>query len=70
MLYLKSLLSQNIERAVNNSVGGQGGWVWEVSVKRDFEVNMVFDNTSFHGLSYKEVQSLFQTEVYEEYDED
>ena len=52
--YLKCLLSQNIDRAVNNSRGGHGGWVWEVSVKRDFVENMVFDSTSFHGFSYSE----------------
>ena len=31
--------------------GGHGGWVLEVSVKRDFVNNMVFDSTSFHGFS-------------------
>jgi hypothetical protein len=35
--------------------------VWEVSVKRDFEENMVWDNTSFHGFSY--------SEEYEEYED-
>ena len=34
------------------------------------EANIVFNCTSFHGLSYIEVQSLFQTEVDEEYDEE
>ena len=60
--YLQGVLSQNIERAVNNNTGGRGGWVWEVSVKRDFEENMVFDNTSFPGFSY--------SEEYEEYEDD
>ena len=52
--YLKAILSQNIERALMNSRGGRGGWVWEVCVRRDFEDNMVFDSTSFHGFSYSE----------------
>ena len=34
MKYLKVLLSQNIQRAVENSGGGCGGWVREVSVFR------------------------------------
>ena len=60
--YLKVLLSHNIERAVMNSSGvGRGVWVWEVCVKRAFEENMVFDNTSFHGFSY--------SEEYAEYDD-
>jgi hypothetical protein len=58
--YLKCLLSQNIERAVMNRRGGRGGWVWNVSVKRDFEENMVWDSTSFHGCSF--------SEEYEEYE--
>ena len=60
--HLKCLLSQNIERAVVNRKGGHGGrgWVWNVSVKRDFEENMVWDSTSFHGFSY--------CEEYEEYE--
>ena len=29
--YLKDLLGQNIERAVMNSRGGRGGWVWDDS---------------------------------------
>ena len=58
--YLKCLLSQNIERAVMNKRGGRGGWLWEVSVKRDFEENMVWDSTSFHGVSF--------SEEYEEYE--
>ena len=63
MKYLKVLLSQNIERAVMNSSGvGRGVWVWEVCVKRAFEENMVFDNTSFHGFSY--------SEEYAEYDDE
>ena len=59
---MQGVLSQNIERAVNNNTGGRGGWVWEVSVKRDFVENMVFDNTSFHGFSY--------SEEYEEYEDE
>ena len=70
MTYLKSLMCQNIERAVNNSLEGCGGWVREVSVRRDFEANLVFDRTSFHGFSYIEIQSLFQTEVSDEDDEE
>ena len=70
MTHLKSCLSQNIERAVNIIIEGCGGWVREVSVRRDFEANMVFDRTSFHGFSYIEIQSLFQTEVSEEDDEE
>ena len=58
--YLKCLLSQNIERAVMNRKEGCRGWVWEVSVKRDFEENMVWDSTSFHGCSF--------SEEYEEYE--
>ena len=42
----------------------------EVSVRRDFEANMVFDCTSFHGFSYLEMQSLLQTEIREEYEEE
>ena len=34
------------------------------------EANIVFNCTSFHGFSYIEVQSLFQTEVDEEYDKE
>ena len=59
--HLKFLLSQNIERAVMNRRGVCGGWwVWNVSVKRDFEENMVWDSTSFHGVSF--------SEEYEEYE--
>ena len=59
--HLKVSLNQNIERAVFNRPAGSTVWVWEVSVKRDFEEHMVWDHTSFHGCSY--------TEEYEEYDD-
>ena len=60
MRFLKGLLSQNIERAVNNRKRwGGGGWVWDVAVKRDFAENMVWDSTNFYGFSY--------SEEYEEY---
>ena len=61
MKYLKCLLSQNIEGAVNNSRGGRGGWVWDISVRRDFVDNMVFDCTSFHGFSYSEEYDEYQS---------
>ena len=54
VIYLKCLLSKNIERAVLNRPTGNGRWVWDVSVKRDFAENMVWDKTSFHGFSYSE----------------
>ena len=46
-----------------------GCWKW-VLEEGLLEANIVFKCTSFHGFSYIEVQSLFQTEVDEEYDED
>jgi hypothetical protein len=52
--HLKVLLSQNIERAVFSRPAGSTVWVWDVSVKRDFVENMVWDHTSFHGVSYSE----------------
>ena len=70
MTYLRSLLSLNIDRAVTNSREGCGEWVREVSVRRDFEANMVFDCTSFHGFSFLEMQSLLQAEIREEYEEE
>ena len=46
-----------------------GCWKW-VLEEALLEANMVFNCTSFHGFSYREVQSLFQTEIDEEYDEE
>lgn len=58
-------ICQNIVRAaqLNNSSEGCDSWVWEVSVQRDFETNMIFDSNSFLGFTYKEVKSILQTEA-------
>ena len=65
MTYLKSLLCLNIERAAqfNNISEGCDDWVWEVCVQKDFETNMTFDHTSCPGFTYKEVQSILQTQA-------
>ena len=52
MNHLKGLLSQNIERAVYSRPAGSTVWVEHV----------VWDHTSFHGCSYRE--------VYEEYNDE
>ena len=45
-----------------NRRGGRGGWGWEVSVRRDFVDNMVWDTTSFHGFSYSEEYEEYQSD--------
>ena len=64
MKYFKCFLSQNIDRAfrVNSEQAGGGRWVRDVCVRRDFAENMVWDRTSFHGVSFGQ--------DYEEYDDD
>ena len=47
MKYLKVLLSQNIQRAVENSGGGCGGWVREVSL---FRLSNFVDNEMLESM--------------------
>jgi hypothetical protein len=62
--YLKVLLSQNIERALENSSGGCGGWVHEVCVIRNFVDNV----TSFGHSDEEENSTYFLGDILEELD--
>ena len=64
MKYLKVLLSQNIERALENSSGGCGGWVHEVCVIRNFVDNV----TSFGHSDEEENSTYFLGDILEELD--
>ena len=59
----KNNASPGVAKYYGGLPAGSTLWVWEVSVKRDFEENMVWDHTSFHGCCYSE-------EWEEEYDEE